>query len=136
MISTVEEVDKGGDGIISDLPQKCEGKLLIIGGYPAVEENGICGNGMSFSVSYCLCFMEERTLDTLKESSWEERDTNLYMNKDIRILYDREITGRICQRTMLRKNGRFMRRGGRLKKREGIFDNDVVFGGGSKFEKG
>ena len=35
---------------ISDLPPKVESELLIIGGYPFVEEDDICGNGMYVSV--------------------------------------------------------------------------------------
>ena len=54
---------------------ECE--LLIINEDPAVEEVIMNWSGIYFSVSCCLCFIKEITMDSIEEQSRAERDTDI-----------------------------------------------------------
>ena len=85
-----EELGKGKKYSTYFLPPKCEGKLLIIYGYPVVGEGGIHGNGMNFYVFNCCCFMKELTMDMLEEHLREEIDPDLGVDEDTRICDEKE----------------------------------------------
>ena len=56
LILAEEEVYKGGEEIISNLPKRDESEFIVIDEKPGVEEGVIYVNGLYFSVFYCLCF--------------------------------------------------------------------------------
>ena len=55
------------DEAISHSPEKYQGELLTIVGYPEVREPCIFGKGMYLSVFYCLCYVKYLYTDMLED---------------------------------------------------------------------
>ena len=65
------------DELLSNLPKKEQGKLLIIDGDSEVEEPCMFQRGMHLLVFYCLCYVMDISTDMLEEQVSEERDPDL-----------------------------------------------------------
>ena len=66
-------------------PEKEQGGLLTIIGYPEVGEPCMFVKGMYLSLFYCLCYEMNIFTDMLEEQVLEERDTDLNEDEDIRV---------------------------------------------------
>ena len=83
---TKEEVGQGGEDSISNLPPKDEGEFLTIDRGPFFERYGMNKEGMYLFIFYCLAFISYRAVNMLEERSREDRDPNLEMEEDLRLL--------------------------------------------------
>ena len=83
VFSSKEEFEM--DEPLSHSPEKEQGKLLNIFGYPEVGEPCMFGNGIYLYVFYCLCYGMDVSTDMSEDQVWEERDPYLNEEEDIRM---------------------------------------------------
>ena len=82
-LSEKEEVEMKES--ISHLPQKEEGVLSTINGYPEVGQPCMFVKGMYLSVFYCLCYDTDISTDMSEDQVAEERYPDLNEKEDIRL---------------------------------------------------
>ena len=72
-----EEVGQDVDENIHDVPKGVHGEFLTICGYSIFELDGMFEKIMPLSIFYCLCFVEEISVDMVEEHVVEETDPDL-----------------------------------------------------------
>ena len=70
---------------ISHLPQKQQGELLTINGYPEVGGPCMFGKVMYLSVFFCLFYVMDISTDMSEDQVVEERYQDLNEDEDIRL---------------------------------------------------
>ena len=83
-----EEVEKQADETISDLPKRVQDELLSINWDTVYGGDGTFGKGINLSVFYCLCFVEEISVNIAEKQAMEERNPNIEQEEDLRISND------------------------------------------------
>ena len=72
-----EEVGKKGDENISGLPKRENSELFTINWDTICEGCGTFGKVINLSIFYCLCFVEEISVNVVEKQEMEEREKNI-----------------------------------------------------------
>ena len=86
----MQEVGKQLDETISDLPKRGQDELLSINWDTVYGVDGTFGKVINLSIFYCLCFVEEISVNVVEKQEMEEREQNIQQEEYFRISNDRE----------------------------------------------